>query len=147
MSGQRQFMQFWKSVGKVVELWIGLMGLLWSHVFLGREKITIFLLYGYMIITSFSLTHFEKSSIIERFGFQRKNVLGLLFVICLGLTIVYFVYNFDINDFDRIILAPFVEEIFFRGYMLGALYKRNQNEWKGIPIEYLWILLTSSLFA
>jgi len=89
----------------------------------------------------------EKRSIIDRFGFQRNNVLGLVVIICLGLTVVYLFYGFNIDDLNLIVVAPLAEEIFFRGYMLGILCKGNYKEWELIPIEYLWIPLTSSLFA
>jgi len=127
-----------KSVGAIVLLWSVLMFLLFFHAVFGRQKITDFLSYGYMLVTSFLLTKFvEKRDITERFGLQRNNVLGLLVVIYLGLTVAHY---FDISDLPLIFFAPLNEEIFFRGYMLGTLSKSNYDKWKRI-------LLTSVLFA
>lgn len=139
-------MQFsMKSIRTLILLWLGLMILLFFHAFFGRQKITFLLYSGYMLITSFSLTNFlERRSIIERFGLQRNNALGLLVVTYFGLTVVYY---FDINNLQSILLAPLVEEIFFRGYMVGTICKCNHNELKWRPIELWWISFTSLLFA
>jgi len=127
-----------KSIIRVILLWLILMVLLFFHVYFGRKNITALLYDGYMLVTPFSLTKFiEKRSIIERFGFQRNNALGLLVVTYLGLLVVYY---FDIDDITGIFFAPLFEEILFRGYMLGTLYKWNHDEWR-------WISLTSFLFA
>lgn len=127
-----------KSIIRVTLLWVGLIVLLCFHVCFGKQKTTDLLSSGYLLVTSFSLTKFiEKRGITERFGLQRNNALGLLVVIYLELT---FVYYFDKNDLPRIFFAPLEEEIFFRGYMLGTLCQHNHNKWK-------WILLTSFLFA
>ena len=132
-----------KSIIRVVLLCLGLMILAYFHAYFGRQKITVLLSFGYMLITSFLLTKFyEKRSIIERFGFQRNNALGLLFVTYLGLLVVYY---FDTYDITAIFLAPLFEEIFFRGYMLGTLC--NTNEWKWRLIDLGWIIITSLLFA
>lgn len=136
-----------RPVGTIILLWVGLMFLLLFQLFFVDNEILSFLSTGYMLVVSFSLTKLEKRSITERFGFQRNNVFGLIIVICLGLIVVYFFYDFNINNLDLIVVAPLVEEIFFRGLMLGILCKRNYKEWRRIPIEYLWIPFTSLLFA
>ena len=137
-----------KSVGTVISLWSVLMILLFFYPFLIErlgEKISFFLWSGYILVTSFSLTtFFEKRGIIERFGLQRNNALGLLVVTYLGLAIVYY---FDINKLESKIFGPLFEEIFFRGYMLGTLCKRNHNKWKWRLIDLVWIIFTSILFA
>jgi len=123
---------------KVIGLSVILIFLIFLHVYLGKQKITLLCLHGYMLLTSFSLTKFfEKRGIIERFGFQRNNALGLLVVTYFGLAIVYY---FKTGDIAGIFFAPLFEEIFFRGYLLGTLCQHDQNEWK-------WILLTSFLFG
>ena len=99
-------MQFsWKPVGIVILLWVGLMFLLLFQLFFVEHEILSFLPFGYMLVTSFSLTKLEKRSIIDRFGFQRNNVLGLVVIICLGLTVVYLFYEFNINDLNLIVIA------------------------------------------
>jgi hypothetical protein len=100
-------MQFsWKPVGIVILLWVGFMFLLLFQLFFVEHEILSFLPFGYMLVTSFSLTKLEKRSIIDRFGFQRNNVLGLVVLICLGLTVVYLFYEFNINDLNLIVIAP-----------------------------------------
>lgn len=127
-----------KSIIRVILVWLGLIFLLFIDAYFGGQKIAILPYYGYMLVTSFSLTKFiEKRSVTERFGLQRNNVLGLLAVTYLGLTIAYF---FGRNNLEGIFLAPLFEEIFFQGYMLGSLSQHNRGELK-------WILLTSVLFA
>jgi len=55
----------------------------------GRQSATQLVYAGYMLTISFLLIElFEKRSIVERFGFQRKNVLGLTFAVCLGFILV-----------------------------------------------------------
>jgi len=95
----------WKPVGIVILLWVGLMFLLLFQLFFVEHEILSFLPFGYMLVTSFSLTKLKKRSIIDRFGFQRNNVLGLVVIICLGLTVVYLFYEFNINDLNLIVIA------------------------------------------
>lgn len=134
----------WKSIGTVISIWLGLLILLFLHTFLGRQETTRFVYSSYMVITAFLLTKlYEKRSIVERFGLQRNNVLGLLASICLGLIIVY---NFGVEYLTGIIIAPFIEELFFRGYLLGAR-RRRSDQWEWTADQLVWISFTSILFA
>lgn len=134
----------YRSAITVTLLWLGSMVLLFFHVYFGKQKITMLSHYAYMVVTPFLLTRFfEKRSIKERFGFQRKNVSGLLVATYLGLIIVYF---FDVTNFSGVFLAPLLEEIFFRGYMLGSFVALKNNEWKWRS-TIAPMLFTSFLFA
>jgi len=75
-----------------------------------------------MLVTSFSLTKLKKRSIIDRFGFQRNNVLGLVVIICLGLTVVYLFYEFNINDLNLIVIARADRQQRFRIHGYIRLY-------------------------
>jgi len=136
----------WKSLGNIILIWSGYMTIVFLHYEVGKSGIlTCLLCYVYVLIVSFGITKFlEKESIVERFGFQTKNSLGLFISICLGLSVLYY-FNKDINNFYSInsaILAPLIEEIFYRGYMLGTFSKNSKNE------VNLWIIiLTSTLFS
>lgn len=130
---------------RVSLLWIGLMILFIVHVQLGSTKITRFLCYGYMLATSFALTKFlENRDITERFGLQRNNVIVLLIFTYSGLAIAYF---FDISKVDLIFLAPLIEEIFFRGYLLGTLFESCHSKGKRISCELKCISVTSLFFS
>jgi len=89
----------------------------------GRTWILSSLIYGYLLLVSFGLTKsYEKQSLKERFGFQRKYWLMMFISICVGVVILYYfnkIYN--INVINTSFFAPFTEEVFFRGYILGHL--------------------------
>jgi len=92
----------------------------------GRTWMLLSLLYGYLLTVSFGVTKFyEKQSLIERFGFQRKYWLVMFISICVGVVILYY-FNLnlcDINVIETSFFTPFTEEVFFRGYMLGTFFK------------------------
>lgn len=141
-------------VGIVTLLWSVLIVLLFFYPsFTERlgQQVSFFLWAGYILATSLSLTKlFEKESIVERFGLKKKNALGLLVLICLGLGVVHY---FDLNELldskalEAIIFAPLLEEIFYRGYMLGTLCKSNHDERRWRPEDLVWIVFAGLLFA
>ncbi len=142
------------SVGIVTVSWIVLMVLLFFYPFLAArlgQEVSFSLWSAYMLVASVSLTtFFERESVIRRFGLQRNNALGLLVVTCLVFLATYY---FDLNDLlglnalEVIFFAPLLEEIFYRGYMLGTLCKHDYDGWKWKPRDLGWIAFTSLLFA
>jgi len=113
-----------------------------------RTWILLNLIYGYLLLISFGLTKFyEKQSLKERFGFQRKYWLYWLIMfisICVGVVILYYFNKiYDINVIGTSFFAPFAEEVFFRGYMLGALSKTSKSK----SALAIWLVLTSILFS
>jgi len=132
----------------LILVWLGYMILVWLHYNLGKSGLTTALLcYTYMLVISFALTKFfEKESITERFGFQTRNLLILLIATCSSLTFLYLlkvnIFNFFVINFT--IIAPLMEEIFYRGYILGSLCgKADEMNRESLK----WILLTSILFS
>lgn len=154
----------------VVLAWLGLLIILYIDNLL--FKIETYLIYPtYMIVVSLILVKYlEKESIKERFGLQKHNVLGLL----LGcLVFVIFLAISGTQEIRGVIIAPITEEIFFRGYMLGAIARSTSTfpEWtqtlrklifhirnkslkaslKGSvqisPSHFVWAIMISVLFA
>ena len=132
----------------LILVWLGYIVLVWVHYSLGKWGImTALLCYTYILIISFALTKFfEKESIIKRFGFQTRNLIILLIATCLALALLHFlkvnIFNFSVINFA--IIAPLMEEIFYRGYMLGS-FCRKTDEMNRESLK--WILLTSILFS
>jgi len=134
-----------QSLGAVILTWIGLMVLLLVHAFFGRQSATQLVYSGYMLTVSFLLIElFEKRSIVERFGLQRNNMLGLIVAVCLGFILVWYL---GWEYLTGVISAPMVEELHFRGYMLGASSKLGEKHEKWRLSELLWILFSSLLFT
>jgi len=132
----------------LISVWLGYMILVWLHYNLGKWGLmTALLCYTYILIISFALTKFlERESIIERFGFQTRNLIILLIATCSALVFLYYlkvnIFNFSVINFA--IIAPLMEEIFYRGYMLGSFCAKADE----MNIESLkWILFTSILFS
>lgn len=119
--------------------------LLFVHAFFGWQSATQLVYVGYMLVVSFLLVELiEKSNIVERFGFQRKNAVGLVVAICFGFVLVW---RLGLEYLTGVISAPLVEELCFRGYMLGAFSKLGQNHEKWRLSELAWILFSSLLFT
>ena len=134
-----------QSLGAVILTWIGLMILLFVHAFFGRQLTTQLVYSCYMLTISFLLVElFEKRSIVERFGFQRNSVLGLVVAVCLGFILAWYL---GLEYLTGVISAPMVEELYFRGYMLGAFNKLGENHEKWRLSELVWILFSSLLFT
>jgi len=112
----------------------------------GKVMLLLGLSYGYLLLVSLCIVKFcEKQSLVERFGFQRKHWLIIFISICIGVAILYY-FEIDICDIDIIItsfIAPFTEETFYRGYMLGTIPKITKNK---LALS-LWLIFTSVLFS
>lgn len=106
-------------ISKIVAVlaWLVLLVMLYADHFL-FEKGGYLVYTTYMVAVSLILVKYvEKGSIRERFGFQKHNVLGTL------LSCLVFVVVFALSGRERIRegIVSVTEEIFFRGYLLGAV--------------------------
>jgi len=98
-----------------------------------------------MLVSLSIVKFYEKQSLVERFGFQRKHWLIMFISVCIGIAILHY---FEINACDIGIMtgsfiAPFIEETFYRGYMLGTILKITKNKLALL----LWLIFTSVLFS
>jgi len=104
-----------------------------GFIWIGTGKTVLWVLFAYLTflgLTIFLLTLFFSFG-IDVFGFERQQSLFDIF----GTD----VYGLVIASFIALLIAPFVEEIFFRGFMLQTLVKKIGKVWG--------IIITTLIFA
>lgn len=137
----------WITLFTIIFSWLIVLALVETNYFsnIFDSKIKSFSIYGFMVIVPLlSARYIEKRSITEKFGFERRPLLGMVSFIFISLSILFY---FDLYDFGAVFFAPLTEELFFRGYMLGFFSESNHKDLKNILIDSWWILYTSILFG
>jgi len=132
--------------------WIGVFILVWMIDLSLGENVKDFLVHlsriYFFAIPIGMITFVEKSNVMARLGLNSLRFLGLISLSLVSLVSVYFLFGPSLAEssaINVILLAPFLEEVFFRGYLLGRL--KNERTLRSSLLFVSAISLTSTLFT